>query len=257
MSRKQFIESHGATCNNWRSSWSFINEAEKFVIFGAWDKDTRDESAMILSKDWGQTCSGGRNRRYSEARENIRLVEEAGYRLMTFPMKFARAHGEDSKSSTAKIDGFTAQLSEKTLISDGYAWYAVDSNVSIPLPDELPTPELYPEGAQSRVTLNAYERNPKARAACVAHHGYKCAVCGFDFASVFGALGAGYIHVHHIVPIGKLKKEYHVDPEKDLIPVCPNCHAMIHRPEVPLTVDELRKRLTEVKASRDSSTSSE
>ncbi|MEI6085121.1 MAG: HNH endonuclease [Verrucomicrobiota bacterium] len=257
MSRKQFIESHGATCRNWRSSWSFINKAEKFIIFGAWDKETRGESAMILSQDWGKNRSGGKNQKYIEAREHIRLVEEAGYRLMTFPMQHARAHGEDSGSTTAKIADFTPQLSQKKLTSSGHAWYAIDTSVGVSLPEELITPELYPEGAQSKVTINAYERNPKARAACIAHHGHICAVCGFDFARVFGALGAGYIHVHHIVPVGKLKREYNVDPIKDLIPICPNCHAMIHRPNEALSLEELRKRIKETKTSRDSSTSSE
>ena len=61
-----------------------------------------------------------------------------------------------------------------------------------------------------------------------------------DFARVFGALGEGFIHVHHIVPIGKIGKEYKIDPIADLIPVCPNCHAMIHRTEPPLTIEQLR-----------------
>jgi len=34
--------------------------------------------------------------------------------------------------------------------------------------------------------------------------------------------------VHHLVPISKIGKKYRVDPIKDLRPVCPNCHAVIH-----------------------------
>ncbi len=37
MSRKQFIESLGATCANWNGSWSFINESKKEINFGVRD----------------------------------------------------------------------------------------------------------------------------------------------------------------------------------------------------------------------------
>ena len=116
-----------------------------------------------------------------------------------------------------------------------------------PLADELSTPEKYPEGARRTVTINAYERSPQARAACIARHGNTCAVCGFNFAMVYGTLGEGFIHVHHIVPIAGIGAEYEIDPIVELIPICPNCHAMIHRTEPPLTVEYLRSRLHETK----------
>lgn len=116
-----------------------------------------------------------------------------------------------------------------------------------PLAEDLSTFEKYSEGARFSVTINAYERNPKARAACIAHHGHVCAVCGFDFVRVYGGFGEGYIHVHHVVPIGKIGKEYRIDPISDLIPICPNCHAMIHRAEPPLTVEQLRRHIGELK----------
>ena len=52
MSRKQFIESQGATCRNWTWSWSFINKMEKVIIFGAWDLQTKGNTSLILSEDW-------------------------------------------------------------------------------------------------------------------------------------------------------------------------------------------------------------
>ena len=147
-----------------------------------------------------------------------------------------------------RIGGFTSQLTKKTLTRVGGDWFASDSDDSSPplLAEELSTPEKYSEGARFTVTINAYERNPKARAACIAHHGQTCAVCGFDFSRVYGDLGKGYIHVHHVVPIGKIGKEYKIDPTADLIPVCPNCHAMIHRVEPPLTVEQLSRHIREL-----------
>ena len=56
-------------------------------------------------------------------------------------------------------------------------------------PDELPPGRQYVEGARKLVRVNAYERNPKARVACLAEHGYNCSVCGMSFVTMYGALG--------------------------------------------------------------------
>ncbi len=97
------------------------------------------------------------------------------------------------------------------------------------------------EGDVHQVSLNQYERNPKARAACIAAHGTACAVCGIDFGKAYGPEFAGKIEVHHIVPLSQIGKGYVVDPVKDLIPVCPNCHMALHsKKDGVYTVEELR-----------------
>ena len=93
--------------------------------------------------------------------------------------------------------------------------------------EEMPV-EIYMEGAQKTILTNRYERNPKARARCIAVHGSACKVCGFDFGAVFGEAYAGKIEVHHIKPISEIGENYVVDPKRDLVPVCPNCHMMLH-----------------------------
>lgn len=87
----------------------------------------------------------------------------------------------------------------------------------------------YREGAVRQVLVNAYERDRAARQACIARFGATCAVCGLKFEDRYGALGAGFIHVHHVVPLSELGPGYELDPIRDLRPVCPNCHAMLHR----------------------------
>ena len=245
MNRKAFIKSQGATCKNWTWSWSFINEAKRFIVFGAWDRLTDGKRAMILSEDWRANPKGRKSNGYDQSREHIRLIEEEGYRLMTFSMHPTEDSWQDG--ATAKIETFTPELTEKTLTRIAGGWYADDPDATIPLAEELATPEKYPEGARFSVTINAYERNPKARVACIAHHGYLCAACGFDFATVYGNWGKDFIHVHHIKPIGKIGRQYENAPKKDLIPICPNCHAMIHRTEPALTVAQLRDHLQERK----------
>lgn len=100
-----------------------------------------------------------------------------------------------------------------------------------------------PEGAKRKVVVNAYERNPLARAACIAHHGHRCQVCGVDLGERFGEIADGFIHVHHIVPIASIGRSYKVDPIRDLIPVCPTCHAVIHLQIPPLSVAEAKALL--------------
>ena len=108
--------------------------------------------------------------------------------------------------------------------------------------EELTDTETLFEGAKKTVIVNQYERNQEARKKCIAEHGYICKVCGMDFEKTYGEIGRGFIHVHHIVPISTIGEEYQLDPVKDLVPVCPNCHAMLHRgiDGKVLTVEELK-----------------
>lgn len=101
------------------------------------------------------------------------------------------------------------------------------------------------EGDKRTVTVNVYERNPLARRKCIEHYGAYCQVCDIDFEKIYGEVGRGFIHVHHIKPLHEIKQGYKVHPIHDLIPVCPNCHAMLHRKEngVYLTFEQLRERV--------------
>ncbi len=99
--------------------------------------------------------------------------------------------------------------------------------------------EEYKEGACGQVTHDRRERSIKARNACIRIHGFVCTVCKMDFQDRYGKIGRKFIHVHHILPISGKTGEYMIDPGNDLRPVCPNCHAMLHRSPFP-TIDELR-----------------
>jgi len=237
MSRKEFIASLGATCKNWTWSWSFIDEPNKRIIFGAWDIYTEGGKALILDEAWRIDPKGATSKGYPQSREHVRLIEEEGYRLFIFPIIF----GGYRDNGTSIMKGFTPEISEKKILRIGKQWYAGDSQIDSKFAEEITRPEIYTEGTKKTITVNSYERSPKARAACIAHHGLKCSVCTMNFESRYGELGKGFIHVHHIVPIGSIKEEYKIDPIKDLMPVCPNCHAMIHQTEPPLSIAELKK----------------
>lgn len=105
-----------------------------------------------------------------------------------------------------------------------------------------PGPGTYPQNAVTRVVVNRYEQDPDARRACIAHHGSSCAACGFSFEQRYGEIGMDVIPVHHLVPVSQLGSSYQLDPVTDLIPLCANCHAMVHQGVgTPRTVAELRR----------------
>jgi 5-methylcytosine-specific restriction protein A len=118
-----------------------------------------------------------------------------------------------------------------------------------PLPDEIDVSTPIREGAKYQVTVNAYERNPRARRLCIEKYGANCFICGFSFGKAYGKLVEGFIHVHHLRPLAEIGEEYEVDPVADLRPVCPNCHAVIHRRVPPYSIEELKSFLQQTGSS--------
>mgnify|MGYP003508766967 FL=1 len=99
----------------------------------------------------------------------------------------------------------------------------------------------YWEGELGQVTITTHERNINARNKCIQSKGTKCFVCGFDFEKTYGELGKGFIHIHHVTPISNRDGRYEIEVENDLFPVCPNCHAMLHRrKDSTLSIEELK-----------------
>ncbi len=111
------------------------------------------------------------------------------------------------------------------------------------VPDSL---SIATEGARRLVFVNSYERSHKAREDCKRIHGTTCIACGFDFGAAYGTEFHGYIHVHHLRSLADINEEYVVDAKADLVPVCPNCHAVIHSRNPPYTIEEIRAFIQQV-----------
>ncbi len=139
MNRKRFIQAQGATCDNWIWSWSFINSQEKVVIFGAWDKETEGNTTVILRESWQTDDSGKRRAGYKQSREHIRLIEEEGYMLKTFPMIHSDANKDKNGLGPAKIKDFVPELTERLLLKVGNDW-CVSNEVSTHLPKKSGRP---------------------------------------------------------------------------------------------------------------------
>lgn len=145
-------------------------------------------------------------------------------------------------------------LLDPTVIETDFTWYPQRSGVTIPDDTANKLEARWAEHLQNVVdplhkimkmkdepTSFVYERDEYLRATCLAHYGAVCAVCGFDFTMMYGEVGAGFMHVHHLIPLAYRDDDgIPLDPIADLRPVCPNCHAMLHRRSPPYAIDELK-----------------
>lgn len=130
---------------------------------------------------------------------------------------------------------------------EGWEWIArrefIDALHAIFM-DEVETgtidPEVFSEGGSTERQITIFERSKSAREACLKEFGAGCFVCRFDFAKTYGSRFAGYIHVHHLTPISSRKTGHELDPKRDLRPLCPNCHYVLHLRNPPYTVEEIR-----------------
>lgn len=135
-----------------------------------------------------------------------------------------------SKEGNAYHLDFLAHTGDEDPASDGG-----DAQVNLP---------LFHEGSAYDYTGVRYERDPRNRRAAIRIHGVSCAACGFNFEERYGSHGLGFIEVHHITPLHMMQEERQVNPETDLVPLCPNCHRMVHRNRAKeLTLNELRQLL--------------
>lgn len=118
-------------------------------------------------------------------------------------------------------------------------------------PDTLDENTILYEGLKKKITVNKYERSSRARDECIKSKGVNCIVCEMNFFDVYGEIGKGFIHVHHLTPIHQIESQYKINYKEDLVPVCPNCHAMLHRKikQQEPTLEELKQLLETKKGS--------
>lgn len=185
-----------------------------------WDPDRPDDVATYAELEWDVLLAAEDRLPVEQLRVEVPLV------------RWDRLQG-----SGVRIDDGDALLVERL-------WNHWIENVPFHSPeDEAGGQRSYEEGHRREVLVNRYERDPRARAACIEHHGHSCSVCDVDFASAYGSLGEGFIHVHHLIDLSAIGRRYRVDPVKDLRPVCPNCHAMLHRTRPAMSIPSLRRRM--------------
>lgn len=139
---------------------------------------------------------------------------------------------------TPRRSGITIQEQHVPALELLWIRFLIESNIN---ERDVKGSGSFLEGQSYTALQTLYERNPYARQKCIEHYGYSCCVCDFNFQEEYGAIGKQFIHVHHIKPVSMMGQSYYVDPIQDLRPVCPNCHAMLHKKYPPYLIDELKK----------------
>ncbi|MFM9428761.1 5-methylcytosine-specific restriction protein A [Variovorax sp. GrIS 2.14] len=192
--------------------------------------------------------------RFESIRERAQSVGIQVYTAINGTPIKSSADNIESIWRTAEVDAikrlpsaYSSNLVLDSLVEVSYVCLSL--TLSLLPEDELEIPTAthtdgLPEGALMRIEVNKYERSAVNRATCISHYGAVCQACGFDFSSFYGDVGEGYIEVHHRTPVAALGPNYVINPITDLIPVCSNCHSMLHRSNPPITVESLRSSVS-------------
>jgi predicted HNH restriction endonuclease len=96
------------------------------------------------------------------------------------------------------------------------------------------------EGFKNEIIKENSYRDRKLIDAAKKHFEPTCAICKFNFEKTYGLHGKGFIEMHHLIPISEGKR---ISTVKDLVPVCSNCHRMLHKGKITLDVEDIKKMI--------------
>ena len=214
-----------------------LGEEPRGIVASGWVA-----SDVYEDKHWDKNARAkGKTAQYVEVHWNTILVPDRDIfpRVWLDSGKYSKMHWEP-QASGVRIPDDVAEQFEKD-------WAKFLNRPAIiketPLAEEIDMNKTYIEGATREVTVNVYERSPEARTICINHYGLNCSVCGFNFEKAYGQIGTGFIHIHHLKPLSEIGKGYKLNPIKDLRPVCPNCHAMLHQRKPAYKIEEFESVL--------------
>jgi 5-methylcytosine-specific restriction endonuclease McrA len=158
-------------------------------------------------------------------RGTFRVQQEEGTLVIS-------AAGQDPGGPAPEGDGLQARQPEDSGDAGGE-----------PPSNRRPSSRGYSEGRKQTTTTTRRERDPQARQDCIDYWGAECYICGFDFGATYGEEWSDFIHVHHETPLAEVEGEREVDPVEDLKPLCPNCHAIVHKRTPPYSPQEVRRMI--------------
>ena len=244
--------------------WSFV-EPGKVVVLNIWHSRLKVRRGKIVADldvftdrgRAGKTVWTGRERRFSAAL-GAAWQDALPIRVILLDGNIRHGRSANDKASKVKLRELDSARWALTSYDETTGSVTITRNAAAKrrasaadpdpaaahgYPDEILDAKTYREGARRSVFVNAIERDRDARRACLRYHGYRCAACDMLFSERYGEMGENYIHVHHVRPLSTLTGERSVDPERDLVPICPNCHAMLHRSPRTISVEALRRRI--------------
>lgn len=170
------------------------------------------------------------------------LIDPKGYLLFEIKEDFLACKDISIKKQVWVGSGISSVPGYVQVVIDGSEYIP-----PIPPSTEQKTGIVYYEGTPFSVKLTKYERDRAARERCLNHYGYLCCICQFNFAKTYGEVATDMIHVHHLTPISLIGETYSLDPIKDLRPICPNCHAVIHKRQPPFSIEDVKNMINNAK----------
>jgi hypothetical protein len=192
------------------------------------------ETIEVLASELESTRNEGLWEQYNKHVKTLYVISHCNRIDNPFPISNLIKFEDEKPISENYGYSYSVVFRKNEIMGNSFVFY----------PDEIEDPTKYKEGATRTISVNVYERNPAARKACIEHYGLSCSVCDMNFHSKYGDIGKSFIHVHHLRPLAKSDERYKVDPINDLRPVCPNCHAMLHKEIPPISIEVLKTHLS-------------
>lgn len=245
----------------------FLNADERSVLTYD-ERDEKAEAESTVDRLSGRRGTRKRAKR-REAKERLKYLTTARYTRvgvaqeeeitsrpgfsMDQPRHWRRGHFHRYWTGPLKIDGVKIPFSEwedkRTLVRQWLIPVLINPDAEIEEvthrtvvkeSQEALACEVYKEGAEIVVPEQTKRERPgsKCRQACLDYHGRICQLCSDDGAR-FGGAG-GWLHVHHLDPLGDAVAERDVDPIEDMIPLCATCHGFIHSQRPALGIEQAR-----------------
>jgi hypothetical protein len=177
-------------------------------------------------------------------RQNYAENYEDGFKLTQSGLDYVNSHKE-------VIDYLLHSEFNYEDVKSGFDTISSSSENSI-----LPIEEVVSEGRLITRSSKTRERSSRLRQIAIEHFTHNgiicCDCCGFNFPSFYGpTYGKDCIEIHHIKPIFQYGEnsieQVAVNALQNLLPVCPNCHRVIHKNKIGSeTIDvflrEMKKR---------------
>jgi 5-methylcytosine-specific restriction protein A len=201
---------------------------KEFVLELAKEFYKNEESVLDQIGEWPLSYQHKVSKDLIEYFYDIEKKETIENKIVNSPRSFLFIGGSIWSSEVSIVDGEMEYHENIENIIEG------DSNI-----EKINEVSSFVEGKKYWINISRYERDDSARKRCLDHYGSSCQICGFNFEKVYGSFGKDIIHVHHKKPLADIGKEYIVDPIKDLIPVCANCHTIIHSKEEAFSIIEV------------------
>ncbi|MBO2690496.1 HNH endonuclease [Shewanella algae] len=197
--------------------------------------------AMPLGEAYQRTISNSATRYYLE--RFLALMEGREFANVLSSVELhIRYYNQQGSGKQRALARLLVEFQERAREHYGWTSFRISSPIESDVVKDSQQP-VFHEGGSKTIELSVHERDPAARTACIHHYGAACQVCGFDFEKTYGPMGQGFIHVHHRVDLALVSNRREVNPIEDLIPVCPNCHAMLHSEMPAMAVNKLKTLL--------------